>query len=413
MDFTMKNYVDPASIASLYQRKAMAEQEAARQAKQQEIDNVFRAVPLITGAIDDAIKVSKDRQARDVVNALSSLASTFRPAGAPEVGPLTEPHTQQQQALGLATKIAPDKMAEKLINNQFPKETNPGSRYQQSAIETVGPDGAPQTVFVTFDTQTGQQINPQTGQPITASSDTKGLPKKGYAQSYRNAGFTKDGKEVVANARTGEKFTLEEGKPVPYTDKIYPKLENVPTGMTDAVAELKYSQTVLDRITQSFDPDYVGPVAARAGKVSKFVDALTEEQRIEFYGNVAEYKNSIIKAITGAQMSEVEAKRIIQQIPDDNASPRAFLAGLKRASIATNQRIAAKQRAMKDAGYVSRGEPINDEELNKAIDEKFGTLMKNLPTTGQDTSSLPSQVKDAVEKLKGSGVKIKGIKRIK
>jgi hypothetical protein len=195
----------------------------------------------------------------------------------------------------------------------------------------------------------------------------------------RPVGFTPDGKEVVGDRR-GQKFVAsidEQGNETfePYNEKVFPKLENLPASATDALAELDYSGEVLTALAESFNPEYVGPIAARAGKLSAYIGALTDEQRVEFYGNYAEYKNSIIKAITGAQMSEQEAHRIIQQIPNENASPQAFIAGVKRSYRMSQQRIRAKVRSLEKSGYASRDkrEPaISEERLNQMFDQRLG-----------------------------------------
>ena len=109
---------------------------------------------------------------------------------------------------------------------------------------------------------------------------------------------------------------------------------------------------------------------------------------------MAEYKNSIIKAITGAQMSEVEAKRIIQQIPNENASPSAFKAGLKRAWRATNERIQTKVKGAEKGGYAYRGTPMTAEQAETLFNEKFGKLASPaIPEISIDQSALDAEIK--------------------
>jgi hypothetical protein len=252
----------------------------------------------------------------------------------------------------------------------------------------TGSDGKPKQVSVGV--LGNQMVNPYTLQPINMNDPKQvdALPEYGFVQREEVAGTNDAGQPVFRNPVQQTTYTKDaNGNQVPYQGKILPKLDNAPASLTDSISELDYSQQVLGRIADTFNPDYVGPVAARAGKMSKYIDALTDEQRVEFYGNMAEYKNSIIKAITGAQMSETEAARIIQQIPDENASPTAFRAGLKRAFLATKQRLDAKVSGAARGGYAIRGRSEDGEKIRQQIDakfEKFTGGMSNSSSGGTD-----------------------------
>lgn len=323
---------------------------------------------------------------------------------------------RKQAAFNIAKQLAPKDLGMALLKQQFPQLANKAGQknFQQSQIQVKGPDGRMRTVVVGYDQSTNQYLNPLTGQQVTSESQLLDLPERGYAQTLRPAGYTADGKEVVADQRSGEKFVV--GKDTQgnetydsYNGKIYPKLDNVPAGITEALGELNYSGEVLKEIGKTFDPAFVGPIAARAGKMSQYVGALTDEQKVQFYGNVAEYKNSIIKAITGAQMSEVEAKRIVQQIPNENASPTAFVAGLKRAYQMTQRRITAKRDALASGGYAMRSDqmaPMTAEDLNQLFDQKLGGL-KSGPTSSNSTSISPQ----VLQQLQSISARIQELKQ--
>lgn len=312
----------------------------------------------------------------------------------------------QAAALRGGIKGADTEFAKKI----FPEEkVESGDRYQQSQIQVPDKDGNMKTLATTFDKTSGKQLNPFTGKPITSVADTEGLLERGYAQGKVAAGYTIDGREVVRDIRSGVKsvitFDPETGKKniEPYNGVIFQRLDNVPAGFTDSMGELAYSQKVLDRMLGTFKTTYTGPIAAKAGKMTKYVESLTKEQQVEFYGNVAEYKNSIIKAITGAQMSEVEAKRIVQQIPDENASPKAFMAGLKRAYIATNERLKAKEKALAAGGYVTRGGFANSESITEEINKKFKNIDKQTETTPQIVLPSGDAIAAELERRKKGG----------
>jgi hypothetical protein len=278
-------------------------------------------------------------------------------------------------------------------------------------LEFTDKQGRPRTVAVIFDKQLGVNVHPFTREPITSNDQLENLPSRGYAQSTKGAGYNELGQEISRDERTGAKFIVEvdengEKKYTPYNGIVYPKRENPPATFTMAVAELGNAGELLKTITTSFDEKFVGPVAARAGKLTKFVDALTDEQRVAFYGNVAEYKNSIIKAITGAQMSEQEATRIIQQIPDENASPRAFLAGVKRAHDMTRRRMGQMEKAIARSGGIVRGEDeqaIGEDELTALVEAKLGKLRGDNSPSGKADPAMDALAKTlGLPKKKGN-----------
>ncbi len=92
-----------------------------------------------------------------------------------------------------------------------------------------------------------------------------------------------------------------------------------------AIAEGEAAIDSLINIRSLFDEKFVGPVAGRAGVVGDLFGTNTQEQS-EFIAATAAFKNQIIKEITGAQMSEVEAKRILKQVPDLNNPPTVWMA---------------------------------------------------------------------------------------
>lgn len=396
-DYTMKQYIDPASTASLFQQQKMQEQQMRQgneQIAESKLSRSMKIMELASTMTQQLMKTVQDGQTKKLMNDYAALASKPVPTLETESGPKMAAQAEanrQAKLKELAIKINPAEATKLQLKAAYEAPNKPTKTYQQSQMQVPDEKGSMQTYGVTFDTSSGKYLNPQTGKPITSPKDLEGLPERGYAQAKLTAGFTVDGQEIVRDARTGNKYVMsydEKGNPVQtkYEGVIYPKMDNIPAGFSDSLSELAYSQEVLGRMTSTFNKDFVGPVAAKYGKMSKYLDSLTEDQKVEFYGNVAEYKNSIIKAITGAQMSEVEAKRIVQQIPDENASPKAFMSALKRTYMATQQRLDAKQRTLAAGGYITRGNIAAPEEITKQIEKKLGIGTKNqtgLPQIGE------------------------------
>lgn len=109
------------------------------------------------------------------------------------------------------------------------------------------------------------------------------------------------------------------------------------------------SQVALDtaaEVLKTYKPDFIGPVSGRVQNVESQVPFMPIKQGYpEFKAAVAQLRNATIKAITGAQMSEPEARRIMQQIPDLSQRPEIFEANL-RATLRNLQDVVSKKGAM-------------------------------------------------------------------
>lgn len=158
-----------------------------------------------------------------------------------------------------------------------------------------------------------------------------------------------------------------QGNPV---TKIVPKTAGAefaapPTGgQRTQVAENEAAQAGLARIRE-LAPDaqslarWVGPVLGRTNQIVLVTPGMAvDPQMAEFFAEVTAIKNRMIRAITGAQMSESEARRIMAQLPEVTNKPSVFLARVnatERNLAALNARIAAQsgraptsQRPVKD-----------------------------------------------------------------
>jgi len=83
------------------------------------------------------------------------------------------------------------------------------------------------------------------------------------------------------------------------------------------IAETRASMDALDNLKTLFDNTQTktGPIVGRYSPIAGLVGMTTDEQEA-FMAATSAFKNAIIKEITGAQMSEVEANRIMKQVPD-------------------------------------------------------------------------------------------------
>ena len=91
------------------------------------------------------------------------------------------------------------------------------------------------------------------------------------------------------------------------------------------IADALASEDALNNLSTLFDEAFVGPVTGRIGKV-KDVFGENPQKQSEFLAASSAMTNAVIKQITGAQMSEPEAKRIKKQIPLPEDPPTVWRA---------------------------------------------------------------------------------------
>lgn len=88
----------------------------------------------------------------------------------------------------------------------------------------------------------------------------------------------------------------------------------------------------LDTIGSMFTPERVGPLKGRYNTMQLAVAGeMGDTGLAEMQAAISGLKNTVINLRTGAQMSEPEAARILQEVPDFNLPPDVFVARMNRA----------------------------------------------------------------------------------
>ena len=106
----------------------------------------------------------------------------------------------------------------------------------------------------------------------------------------------------------------------------------------------------LDRLKSMFDRGgkaFIGPAEGRARSIGQQLPGVPVNKTFaNFDAASSAFKNSVIKAITGAQMSEREADRILGQIPTVNDKPDVWLAKAEQ----TRKNLGDLSEALKKKG---------------------------------------------------------------
>lgn len=168
-------------------------------------------------------------------------------------------------------------------------------------------------------------------QPVTEPGSY--LPIMDAQGNIRGAWNAKSGtykEPPVANARKG---------PLPTTEK-------------KATADIESAETKIRNLGALFNPEYVGPIQGRFNLAKIKTPGVSIDKGLAaFVAQNTTLKNEVIKFITGAQMSEPEAQRIMAQIPSVEDKPEVWQAKYD----ITLQNIEILKQKMKEAGYVFGG----------------------------------------------------------
>jgi hypothetical protein len=149
----------------------------------------------------------------------------------------------------------------------------------------------------------------------------------------------------------------------------------MPGGRVKEVAGLEGADNLLADVERLYKPDFVGPIAGYASQAQfKIPGTKLPEGLADFRAALTAQKNWFIKAITGAAMSEPEAKRIMSQIPDWTNKPEQFMANLN-ASRKNAQFLI--QRMMELSGAAPGGAP--SKETTKGPAEGTEGVVQGVP----------------------------------
>ena len=145
-------------------------------------------------------------------------------------------------------------------------------------------------------------------------------------------------------------------------------------GLTDDLATLSR----LDSLKELYKPEYVGPARGRYGAVTETVGGISEDEA-DFRAETATLRNQVIKMITGAQMSEPEAKRIMRQLPDENNPSEVFESRMKQTRRNVEMMAQKRRDVLKATGVdVSGLAPLPKEPSTKPHPKIQGALDKAL-----------------------------------
>jgi hypothetical protein len=212
-----------------------------------------------------------------------------------------------------------------------------------------------------------------------------GANDPGKVQAFDNWLATPEGKKTAATYR--KQYASETATPfftvaqtaegfVPINSRTGAPGE--PTGLSKtlpseqivAQQQIGTLKETMSEMKKNYKPDYVGPVAGRAGSVAEKTIGI-EPQRAKFNSQVAQLQNSLIYLMSGKQINEAEYERLKKQIPDINLPQGVFEARMQEFDRTVDSIIVERKKNM--GGY-GKSSNANKGATTKAAD---GVLPRN------------------------------------
>ncbi|MFQ5927886.1 MAG: hypothetical protein ACE5MH_10690 [Terriglobia bacterium] len=179
-----------------------------------------------------------------------------------------------------------------------------------------------------------QLYGPEFGEQIRLLESQRNAARAGDQTAAQQAAITEAGirRAMVTPIDIGE--AQRTGLPVGTApEEVAGRVVPPPLGATQQaqIAESEAALGGIDRIrTLSQDrlDDWIGPIQGRTNPAALATGLSTDQDMAEFFASIATLRNVVIRAITGAQMGEAEARRIREQLPEPTQPPTVFRARL-------------------------------------------------------------------------------------
>lgn len=151
-----------------------------------------------------------------------------------------------------------------------------------------------------------------------------------------------------------------------------PKTAQLPAAEASKLEGLKTLGQLQSTLDKSFKPEFVGPVQGRAGRILPLIGKKIPAAQSKFKQNLATVKNVIINLRTGAQLSQFEAGRLLQELPDENSEDQEFQTKLRNFGDTLKQIEANRRQEFRNAGFRLPDEEMKAKPLQQAPQPQQG-----------------------------------------
>jgi hypothetical protein len=162
--------------------------------------------------------------------------------------------------------------------------------------------------------------------------------------------------------------------PVPFTGQIDPITKGrTPASEVGKGVMLDTISGNLERIRQTYNPDYVGFITGRAKQLQASTVGGLDEKQASFYADVNDIADMLLRARSGAQINEQEYNRLSKLVPTPNLPPSTFTARLNRFETQLKQTMANQQKRLKTGGYMTQGKSAESAPKERTITRRGKT----------------------------------------
>lgn len=370
-----KSFEAKVDLRPLFELFRQKEKQQAEAAKQEAMTNVLAQFLFPPQTITATPPTPEPRALDDVAGGIGEPVSAgfqFAP-----VTTTTTPTTEQKSFINALLRTAPKELGTAIVKQMLP---------EPEKVEAFKPPSFVNTEYARAMASVG--LNPNDPAAYTAEN----LAEADAVLVGREKKEDKIQKRDVRNITMGEnEATVIETSPgsgeyemlviggMPATGRKRAGVEitlgePASAGERTAIAETRATIGLMDNIKGLFDETFVGPITGRVGSVKNIFGANTKQQS-DFIAASSALKNTIIKSVTGAQMSEAESKRILKQVPNENDAPEVWLSKWEQ----TNRNL---------------------EELNKRRLEVIKQSGLRVPEGGGAPTGAPRTAEDFLNKYK-------------
>lgn len=268
------------------------------------------------------------------------------------------PYMDPNTAPAIMRQFFEDPNNQEVIAEAMGKLKIPGTPENMREIQRTQPlPGGGQRTFMTSDPlfdwpdmpagEGGFGLRGITGGPGKMPTGQYGPPSRSDLQAREMVRLRKKIEDGTATPE--EKVTYEKllvGQPL-----VEIGMQRPAASERTAIAETRASIDALNNLKKLFDdPEtHTGPLVEQQTHYMGLIGGTTKAQEDLMAATFA-FKNAIVKEITGANLSEAEAKRIMKQIPDINDPPKRWLAKWEQSKKNLEQLQKRRMEILKQSG---------------------------------------------------------------
>lgn len=235
-------------------------------------------------------------------------------------------------------------------------------------IQGPGPDGKPWWFKPDPSSETGYSpVMPIAAMPQTFKERVKGDSTRNPEEEYQVETFDTSGKAGVTMRK----------KEVP--GRVMPAIKSTPDAEIQKGIIYDTMLGNIGRIESTISDEWVGPAAGRYYGTKEALAGLNNPDQVAFYADTRDLGDMLLRARSGAAITEDEYARLSKLVPTPNLPPDVFRARLARFKDQLIGAMKSQQKRLTSGGYLpgppdpapKPQSPATKEDLSTLSDEEL------------------------------------------